>query len=474
MIKNGRERAVTRSWVAKLEDAVARMDPGPQGGMDRILEAERTGMQSRADEMRRDVAEYDALVSGRMPAVDAGDLEGLPETLIKARICLGMTQRELAERMGMREDQVRRHEEAGYESAGCALLLEARAALLPGAAPAELRGGVPDEARIMSRIEAAGLGKRFVDDCILGTPRSAGGDAAAARERKLLSRLYKIYGWTPDGLLGSAPLEMGPVPAGLELLAGADRAVVRAHAVYAGHMAGILAGAARGERRRPPHCDPYRLRADILDGADGAVTLPLLVGRAWDAGIAVAHLPPLSFQAAYFGGAEGAEGAAGAIVLARADASESGLLLDLARGLWRAAGGRDGIDAGGHGSIGAEGSEADRFAHAVLVGPRADCMFRACMDACAPGGGALDPARLGRAVLETAMEEGARADSLADYVAYRLAGEPACSWRGAAQGMQAELPGWRADVTAAMLARADLARLSDSDFALLSDVMGAG
>ena len=471
MIRNGREYAVTRSWVKKFEDAVARIDSRPPGDMDKILEAERTGLQSRADEMRRDVAEYDALVSGRMPTVDAGNLEELPETLIKARICLGMTQRELAERLGMREDQVRRHEEAGYESAGCALLLEAHAALLPGAALAARRGGVPDEARIMSRIEAAGLGKRFVDDCILGTPRSAGGDAAAARERKLLSRLYKIYGWTPDGLLGSAPLEMRPVNARLTLPAGADRAVVRAHAVYAGHMAGILAGAARGERRRPPHCDPYRLRANILDGADGAVTLPLLVGHSWDAGIAVAHLPPLSFRAAYFGGADGA---AGAIVLARADASESGLLLDLARGLWHAAGGRDGIDAGGHGAIGAEGSEADRFAHAVLVGPRADRMFRACMDACAPGGGARDPARLGRAVLETALEEGARADSLADYVAYRLAGESACSWRGAAQGMQAELPGWRADVTAAMLARTDLARLSDSDFALLSDVMGAG
>ena len=185
----------------------------------------------------------------------------------------------------------------------------------------------------------------------------------------------------------------------------------------------------------------------------------------------MAHLPPLSFRAAYFGGEEGA--AAGAIALARADASESGLLFDLARGLWHAARGRDGIDAGGP-RAGAEGFGADRFAHAVLVGPRADRMFRACMDACAPGRGALDPARLGRAVLETALEEGARADSLADYVAYRLAGESACSWRGAAQNMQVEAPGWRANVTAAMLARADLAHLSDSDFAILSDVMGAG
>ena len=461
MIKSERECAVTRSWVKKFDAAAAETGSMPGGAADKILEAERTGFQSLAEEMRSDIAEYEALKSGTAPPADMDDFEGLPDALIRARIGLGMTQRELAERMGVRERQIQEYEETGYESASCARLAEARAALSPGAGS----GGIPDEARVMSRIGAAGLDKRFVDDCIVGGPR--GGGSAPARERKLLSRLRKIYGWTPERLLGSAPLGMAPVRARLGLPEGADLAAVRAHAVYAAHVSGILAGAARGARRHPPRGDPCTLRADLLGGGRGAATLPRLVECAWDAGIAVAHLPPLAFHAAHFGG----EGA-GAIVLARGAATESRLMLDLAREMCHAAAGRDSIDADGH-DASAEGSEARRFAHAVLVGPRADRMFRACIGMCAPGGGAWDRALLGRAVLRVALEEGARPDLLADYVACRLADESACNWRGAAQSMHEKVTEWRGAVTSALLARADLSRLSDSDFGLLSDAMGA-
>ena len=461
MIKSERECAVTRSWVKKFEAAAAEIESMPGGAADKILEAERTGLQSLADEMRGDVAEYEALKSGAAPPADMDDFEGLPDALIKARIGLGMTQRGLAERMGVRERQVQEDERTGYESASCARLAEVRAALSPGAGS----GGIPDEARVMSRIGAAGLDKRFVDDCIVGGPR--GGGSTPARERKLLSRLRRIYGWTPERLLGSAPLGMAPVRARLGLPEGADRAAVRAHAVYAAHVSGVLAGTARSARRHPPRGDPCTLRADLLDGGKGAITLPRLVECAWDAGIAVAHLPPLAFHAAYFGG----EGA-GAVVLARGAATESRLMLDLAREMCHAARGRDSIDADEH-DAGADGAEAIRFAHAALVGPRADRMFRACIGMCAPGGGAWDRALLGRAVLGVALEEGARAGLLADYVAYRLAGESVCDWRGAAQSMHEKVTEWRGAVTAAILARADLSDLSDSDFGLLSDVMGA-
>ena len=448
--------------MKKFDAAAAETESMPGGAADKILEAERTGFQSLAEEMRSDIAEYEALKSGTAPPADMDDFEGLPDALIRARIGLGMTQRELAERMGVRERQIQEYEETGYESASCARLAEARAALSPGAGS----GGIPDEARVMSRIGAAGLDKRFVDDCIVGGPR--GGGSAPARERKLLSRLRRIYGWTPERLLGSAPLGMAPVRARLGLPAGADRAAVHAHAVYAAHVSGILAGAARGARRHPPRGDPCTLRADLLDGERGAVTLPRLVECAWDAGIAVAHLPPLAFHAAHFGGA----GAGAAIVLARGAATESSLMLDLAREMCHAAAGRDSIDADEH-DASAEGSEARRFAHAVLVGPRADRMFKACAGMCAPGGGAWDRALLGRAVLRVALEEGARPDLLADYVACRLADESACNWRGAAQSMHEKVTEWRGAVTSALLARADLSRLSDSDFGLLSDAMGA-
>ena len=117
---------------------------------------------------------------------------------------------------------------------------------------------------------------------------------------------------------------------------------------------------------------PVQAARRPLGRGEGAITLARLVGRAWDAGIAVAHLPPaLAFHAAYFGG----EGA-GVAVLARGAATESRLMFGLAREMCHAARGQDSIDADEHGTS-AEESEANRFAHAVLAGPRADRMFRA-------------------------------------------------------------------------------------------------
>ena len=48
---------------------------------------------------------------------ELGIVSSLPETLIKARIARGMSQRELAERIGLKEQQIQRYEATNYSSA---------------------------------------------------------------------------------------------------------------------------------------------------------------------------------------------------------------------------------------------------------------------------------------------------------------------------------------------------------------------
>jgi transcriptional regulator with XRE-family HTH domain len=43
--------------------------------------------------------------------------EELPRALIQARIARGLTQRQLAERLGLKEQQIQRYEATGYASA---------------------------------------------------------------------------------------------------------------------------------------------------------------------------------------------------------------------------------------------------------------------------------------------------------------------------------------------------------------------
>ena len=143
---------------------------------------------------------------------------------------------------------MQRYEQTDYESASYVRLMDAHAALSSGAARGTGCEDVPSGDHVLSRIEIASLGSKFVDECIVGWPRAQGEDKAEAAmyERGLLSRLRRIYGWSPERLLGSEPLDLGPVTAKFRFPAGVDHSVVNAHAMYAGYVAGILARAAGG------------------------------------------------------------------------------------------------------------------------------------------------------------------------------------------------------------------------------------
>lgn len=56
--------------------------------------------------------------------LDVTSIERLPQNLIRARIASGLTQRELAARLGVKEQQIQRYEATNYASASLARVLE--------------------------------------------------------------------------------------------------------------------------------------------------------------------------------------------------------------------------------------------------------------------------------------------------------------------------------------------------------------
>jgi ribosome-binding protein aMBF1 (putative translation factor) len=81
------------------------------------------------DDLRSEVGEFEALHTGRVPSVQFSSLEGLSQALIAARIAAGLTQRELAERLDMKEQQIQRYEATDYASASLARIAEIADAL---------------------------------------------------------------------------------------------------------------------------------------------------------------------------------------------------------------------------------------------------------------------------------------------------------------------------------------------------------
>jgi HTH-type transcriptional regulator / antitoxin HipB len=80
-----------------------------------MVEATRNGFQTQINRMQTELQEYDDLKAGKVE-ITMSSIEDLPKVLIQKRISLGMTQRELAEKLGIKEQMVQRYESTAYES----------------------------------------------------------------------------------------------------------------------------------------------------------------------------------------------------------------------------------------------------------------------------------------------------------------------------------------------------------------------
>ena len=117
MITNERQYRITKAEAERFEQALAR-DEEPDAQLHpRLRQAMREGLESQLQELREQLAEYERLRSGRVTVLELDSLDQLPEALIRGRIASGLTQKELAARLGLKEQQVQRYEATRYSSA---------------------------------------------------------------------------------------------------------------------------------------------------------------------------------------------------------------------------------------------------------------------------------------------------------------------------------------------------------------------
>ena len=69
------------------------------------------------EDLQREVEEYETLRSGKRKVLEIGSLEDLPRTLIQVRIAAGLSQKELAAKLGLKPQQIQRYEAMDYQSA---------------------------------------------------------------------------------------------------------------------------------------------------------------------------------------------------------------------------------------------------------------------------------------------------------------------------------------------------------------------
>ena len=132
MITNERQYRTARRKADGLVRAIEEFDAKPQGWTDvhpRLIQAEREAMESQLADLREELEEYKQLKSSEVSVISVGSFEELADALIKARIAAGLSQRGLAQRLKLKEQQIQRYEAERYASASYRRLCQTARAL---------------------------------------------------------------------------------------------------------------------------------------------------------------------------------------------------------------------------------------------------------------------------------------------------------------------------------------------------------
>ena len=131
MIKNDRQYRITKGQAQKLARALARAAKrGDTGKVHPLLrKAQTDALRSQLADLRSEIKQYEALRSGRQTVLAVQSFDDLPRALIQARIAAGLSQKQLADRLGLKEQQIQRYEATDYASASLARVREVARAL---------------------------------------------------------------------------------------------------------------------------------------------------------------------------------------------------------------------------------------------------------------------------------------------------------------------------------------------------------
>lgn len=434
MITNERQLSTSKVQAERFRSALAAMEQGSLDATDlhpMIKRAQIDAVRGQLAELEAEIADYEALRSGTTTVFELGSLAELPRGLIRARIAARLTQRELAERLGLKEQQIQRYEATRFEGASFGRLVEVADAIgVEVRERLELLGATSPDA-VLKRLATAGLDEVFVR-------RRLASDLAMDRAgvEELTKRVGAVFGWSRGEFIGSGPLDparLGGAVARFKMPKGRNG---RAAALYTAYAYRLAMACARAMQEAPRERVPPDWRAFRAAAVDryGGLDFRAVVRFAWDLGVVVL---PLDDRGAFHGAIWRLEGV-NVVVLKQAARYSARWLFDLLHELRHAA---EDPDAPEFEVVEEPETSAERrsspserqaswFAGQVALDGRAEELVKESLER---AGG--DLRRLKMAVEATARLRDVRRDVLANYMAFRLSlqGE---NWWGVATNLQ--------------------------------------
>lgn len=441
MIKNERQYRITKAQADKFEAAIDALSKDT--AKDPLLaQLERDAMQSQLQELSEQLQEYDELRSGQRHVIEVRSFDELPNALVKARIASGLSQKDLAERLKMKEQQVQRYESTNYQSASMARLQEVVTALGLSVRKEVFLPSPPDSLpALIDRLASTGIESDFLLNRVFPpqlADRLRQSQRITTHEDFCLasSIIGRVYGWDVDELTSGQPLSLRSDAAGMarfKLPSGVNQRKASAYTVYAHYLALLILQATPDLEPQPIPVDPDECREQILESF-GEVTFESSLAYLWDCGVPVL---PLGDSGAFHGALWRSDGR-NVVVLKQRTKSVSRWLNDCLHEFYHAGQEPEQLErtvieapeSSPERRDSDEEQEATAFAGDVALDGRAEALAQMCVDL---AGGRIE--RLKSVVQSVSEMEEVDVGSLANYMAFRLSLQD-INWWGAATNLQ--------------------------------------
>jgi transcriptional regulator with XRE-family HTH domain len=468
MISNERQYRITKARADEFEDALNAL-AFSESDDTLWLQVQRDALVGQLEDLKRELNEYRSLQDRGVQSVEVVSLEDLPASLVRARIASGLTQKELANVLGLKEQQIQRYEATSYSAASLDRIKDVVTALgLTLSRGVFIPSSQLSFSTFLARSKELGLRDTFIEKRILPKHKDNLGDAAShAVVLQGAARLERIFNVPTYLLFSDATLDYrSSALAGtrFKLPQNADRKWSDAYAVYAHYVALLVLQCTEHLTRRLVPAEPKDIY-DAISKSYGDLTLRNCIEYVWDLGIPVLPLG----DAGGFHGACWRVSGRNVIVLKQVTASTGRWIIDLFHELKHASEHPEDQNFSIVENLNFEEAQelaedevaATDFAVNVALAGEADEIAEECAQ---EAKGRLQA--LKSIVPRVAKRRNVRVDVLANYLAHRLS-EEGQNWWGAAHNLQEEgIDPWK-EVRDILVSRLDTSRLNSIDADLL-------
>ena len=421
MIKNSKQYKITKSQLAKFSTALNDLETKKvKGGTSALLTLQKAALKSQLLDLQREVKEYEDLTLGNIPITELYSIDELPFTLIKARISLNLSQKELGKMVSLPEQQIQRYEATEYESASISKIKEIADALN---LKIEKHVGVPianfSLKKFFKKMNSVGIDSDFIMHRLL-PPRLAARfhDKDISPDLLCLQASYyigKVFGIKPESIFKSKPLVLNTTRLAkvkYKISSNTNKKKLGIHTIYAHHIAQLVSKATKIKANKNIPDDPYIVREQILSNF-GKITFDTILRYVWSWGIPVLVLDTISFHAACF-----IDKSRSIIILTQKTDTEISWMFNLLYEFYHISQGTSQITENITKSLNSQDAEeriASQFAHFVLLGKDSHKLTKKSLE-----NSNWDISQIKKNLQKIPKNENVRIDVLANYVTSRL------------------------------------------------------